>query len=154
MLSPFCMICATAIWAMRNRMDDLVDTEAMTSEVYARFQQLSAQQRSRSTRWASATAVMALCASSPAVSIQLAEAVWHWMLLLAGCAVAVSIYGYMVANYWERQIWAYRSQQKLQRKRAQEREALANVLRTSTKPIDGRMDWTDGPELEIRRHDH
>ncbi len=32
MATPFCMMCATVVWAMRDRLDEAFDTEQMTSQ--------------------------------------------------------------------------------------------------------------------------
>lgn len=154
MVSPFCMLCATAVWAMRDRIDDAADTELMSSSEYRQFEVLVSKHRTRSTSWAAATAVMALLASGPAVSNQLIGPVWHGMVLLSGAAVGCAIYAYLLANYWETQIRSYKSQQRLAEKKRREREQLLDEIRagTGTLSVSG---WIDGPPLnQPTRHQH
>lgn len=146
MVSPFCMLCATAVWAMRDRIDDAVDTEVMSSSEYQQFEGLVSKHRSRSTSWAAATAVMALLASGPAVSNQLIGPIWHGMVLLSGAAVGCAIYAYLLANYWEAQIRTYKSRQRLAEKQRREREQLLNEIRAGTGTLHG-SGWIDGPTL-------
>lgn len=154
MVSPFCMLCATAVWAMRDRIDDAVDTEVMSSEEYRQFEKLVAKHRARSTSWAAATAVMALLASMPAVSNQLMGPIWHWMVLSCGAAVGSAVYAYLLANYWETQIRAYKGRQKLARKQQSERERLMQEMQAGAGPLSG-SGWVEGPTIASKgRLDH
>ena len=154
MVSPFCMLCATAVWAMRDRIDDAADTELMSSSEYRQFEVLVSKHRTRSTSWAAATAVMALLASGPAVSNQLIGPVWHGMVLLSGAAVGCAIYAYLLANYWETQIRSYKSQQRLAEKKRREREQLLDEIRAGAGTLRG-SGWIDGPPLNPpTRHQH
>lgn len=154
MASPFCMICATAVWAMRDRIDDVVDTELMSAIEYQQFERLVSAHRTRSTTWAATTAMMALLASAPAVSSQLAGPIWHWMVLACGAAVGSAVYSYLLASYWETQIRAYKNRQKLADKQRRERELLMEEMRAGSGSLSG-SGWVQGPTLNPpTRHHH
>ncbi len=146
MSSPFCMLCATAVWAMRDRIDDAVDTELMSSSEYRRFDEIVRKHRAKSTFWAAITAVMAMLASGPAVSNQLIGPIWHGMVLLSGAAIGVAIYAYLLANYWENQIQGYKSQRRLSDKQRRERNQLLEDISANAGTLKG-SGWIDGPTL-------
>jgi hypothetical protein len=147
MASPFCMMCATAVWAMRYRIDDVVDTEQMSSSEYQRFERLVSAHRAKSTYWAACVALMALLASTPAVSSQLAGSVWHWMILSCGAASGCAVYAYLLACHWETQIQAYRNQQKLSDKQQREKKALMEEINAGVGLHSGRG-WEQGPTFD------
>lgn len=152
MAAPFCMICATSVWAMRDRLDDAIDTDQMSSNEYARFDQLAAKHRSRSTLWSGAAAVMALLAAAPAISNQLAGPIWHWTVLAAGAAVTCSLYTYQLASYWETQIRAYRSKQKLSAMKRREKQDLLDEIGAGTGSLKEKG-WVEDPPLTtISKH--
>ncbi len=146
MAAPFCMICATSVWAMRDRLDDVIDTESMSSREYARFDQMVISHRARSTRWSGVAALMALLAASPAISNQLAGPIWHWMVLGSGAGVMCSIYTYQIAGHWETQIRAYRTKQKLVSMQRREKQSLLDEIAAGARPPTERG-WVDGPPL-------
>lgn len=153
MASPFCMLCATAVWAMRDRLDDVVDTDAMSSEEFQRFDSLASQHRARSMTWAAISALMALLASGPAVSNQLIGPVWHWMVLGSGAAVGCSVYSYLMANHWEKQIRAYKIQQRIAEKKQREKDSLIENMMIGRGVLRG-DGWVQGPTLSppVRHH--
>jgi hypothetical protein len=154
MASPFCMLCATAVWAMRDRIDDAVDTELMSASEYRQFEQLVSTHRTRSSSWAAVTAVMALLASGPAVSNQLIGPIWHGMVLVSGAAIGCSTYAYLLANYWENQIRAHKGRQRLLEKQRRERERLLEEMRAGAGTLRG-SGWVEGPPLnQPTRHQH
>lgn len=147
MATPFCMMCATVVWAMRDRLDEAFDTEQMTSKEYQRLVDLILMHRSRSAQWAAVTGLMALISSIPAVSNQLIGPVWHWMVLSTGAAIAISIHSYFLANYWDHQVRAFRNVQRLDHKKSAERRSLLESLSLGNTQKSG-VGWADGPELE------
>jgi hypothetical protein len=153
MVTPFCMVCATAVWAMRDRIDDAFDVDHMSAQEYEKAVTLGNQHRRRSTFWAGTSAFMALLSSMPAVSNQLIGPVWHWMLLALGGAVGTSVYAYQLANHWEQQIRAYKSKQRLQLKTKQEKQDLLDALRSSSGPNFG-PGWVQGPALKVSSDIH
>ena len=154
MISPFCMLCATAVWAMRDRIDDAVDIELMSSNEYRQFESLVRKHRNRSTFWAAVTAVMALLASGPTLSNQLIGPIWHGMVLVSGASIGCAIYAYLLANYWETQIRGYKSQQRLAEKQRREREQLLADMRAGQGTLRG-SGWAEGPPMNPpTRHQH
>lgn len=150
MAAPFCMLCATAVWAMRDRIDDSVDTELMSSAEYRNFEKLTSEHRLRSTSWAAGTALLALAASMPAVSNQLMGPIWHWMVLTSGAAVGGAAYSYLLANHWETQIRAYKSRQRLSQKQCSEKEKLIQDMLAGAGTLSERG-WVEGPALSLNR---
>lgn len=146
MATPFCMMCATVVWAMRDRLDDAFETDQMSSQEYQRLVDLVLQHRLRSTHWAAVTGFMALTSSAPAISNQLIGPIWHWMVLSTGCAVSISIYAYLLANYWDHQLRSYRNKQRIENKKRAERKDLLDQL-NQTRPTQGGTGWVNGPDL-------
>ena len=147
MAAPFCMMCATVVWAMRDRLDEAFDVDQMTSLEYQRMVDMVQSHRLRSTFWAALTGLMALISSVPAVSNQLIGPIWHWMVLCTGGAVALSIYAYLLANYWDHQVRAFKNKQRFDRKRSAERKVLLEGL-VPTQSLKHGPGWVDGPDLE------
>jgi len=152
--TPFCMMCATAVWAMRGRLDDMLDKDPMSSSEYKKFVDLNNTHRNKSTFWAAFAAVMALVSSFPAVASQLNGSIWHWMVLASSSAVVASGYAFLLANYWENQIRAYVSKQKLEYKTQAERLALLKTATTAQQSIVMGTGWVDGPELKLPPNRH
>lgn len=148
MATPFCMMCATVVWAMRDRLDEAFDVDRMTSQEYQRMVDLVQSHRLRSTHWAAVTGLMALLSSVPAVSNQLIGPIWHWMVLGTGGAVSISVYAYLLANYWDHQVRAFKNKQRLDEKKRAERMALMEALQSSPTQQSGHG-WVEGSELEV-----
>lgn len=146
MAAPFCMMCATAVWTMRDRMDDTLDLDQMSAQEFRAFTEFSNKQRAMSTRWAGVAAMAALFASAPAVSKELADAVWHWMVIGCGMSVGSAVYSYLLSDYWDKQIRAYRNKQKLEVKRREELKSLQSEI-AGEKTKDIGRGWTEGPGL-------
>lgn len=151
--SPFCTMCATVIWAMRDKLDDAIDTEDMSATVYEKFDAISNAHRNRSTFMASIVALMSLVAAIPAISNQLIGPVWEASVIAASMAVATSIYGYQLANYWDMQIRRYKSQEVLKAKKlAAQNAALAEAAQLES-PLPHvnsvGMGWSNGPSLSV-----
>lgn len=144
--SPFCVMCATAVWGMRDRMDSALDIDQMSSWQFQQYVDLVNRHRARSTGWAAATALMSLLASTPAISNQLVGPVWQWTVIGCAGAVAFSVYAYLLANYWEQQIRAYQNHEKIERKKRQESDELVKELCTPFRSTE--VGWKDGPTLE------
>ncbi len=144
--TPFCMMCATIVWAMRDRLDDAVDMDLMTSQEYQRLIDLSRIQRSRATFWSAITGLMTLVSSFPAVSNQLIGPVWNWMIVGTGGAIAISIYAYLLANHWDHQVREYKNRRRIEGKKRAERQELIERLNES-QPLKSKTGWVDGPSL-------
>ena len=153
--SPFCTMCATVIWAMRDKLEDAVDTEQMSADTFEKFDGLNESHRNRSTFMASLVAVMSLVAAGPAISNQLIGPIWKTSVIAAAMAVATSIYGYQLANYWDLQIRRYKSKQVLQAKKKAAQDVALDEQRTlstpSTQLSNLGMGWSAGPALKDPR---
>lgn len=153
--SPFCTMCATVVWAMRDKLEDAVDTEQMSAVTYQKFDGLNESYRNRSTFMASLVALMSLVAAIPAISNQLLGPIWEASVIAASMAVATSIYGYQLANYWDLQIRRYKSQQILQAKKQSAQDVALDEQRTlstpSTQLSNLGMGWSVGPSLKDPR---
>ncbi len=149
--TPFCMMCTAAVWAMRDQIDGTLDVDGMTAREYQQLLDLNATQRFRSMLLAALTAMMALVASFPAISNQLVGPIWQWTVLAGGGAVSFSVYAYLIANYWEQQIRAYRSKRLLESKRAKEQQELADRLKSTVRPVERQTPpWTERSDLNVR----
>jgi hypothetical protein len=119
-----CLMCATAVWSMRDKLDDKINGEHSSAKEFQDLRRLSAKLRRQAMGRSVRVAICAILAASPTLSFTVTKEIWHWMVLLAGVATAEAIYGYMVANLWEEQLIAYRDRLVLASKRAGERSAL------------------------------
>jgi hypothetical protein len=153
MVSPFCMMCATAVWVMRDRIDDIIDTEQMSSGEYQQFERLVLKHRTRSTYWATSTAMMALVASAPAVSSQLTGVIWQWMVLGCGAAAGGAVHAYLLTRHWETQIRAYRSQKLLSAKQQRERQNLLGEIAAGAGSLSD-TGWIESPPLDPPARHH
>lgn len=152
--TPFCMMCATAVWAMRGRLEDTLDTDLMSSFEYKNFVGLNNTHRNKCTFWATFAAVMALVSSFPAVASQLIGSIWHWMVLASCIAVFTSVHAYLLANHWENQIRAYVNKQKLDLKAKAEKQTLLASAAAPSLPLPIDTGWTDGPGLKTSPNHH
>ncbi len=150
MAAPFCVACATTVWVMRNKLDESLDVSSMNSQQYQKLMALSKQQRSRSIKLSACTMIAASVASSPAVSEQLAGFVYQWSVILAFCAVGFSVYAYMFAEQWDRQIQEKKRNDLLAFKKRQEMDELSQSLESPATGIhDKNTGWSEGPELHL-----
>lgn len=140
--SSFCLLVAGAVWALRDRLDDVLEDVQCTAAEYALLMENASRQRRRFVRRAGRVAICALVAASAAVSDQLTKTVWHWMVLGGGLAVGEAVYSYMLANSWDEQIRAMRSKKQFEARRKAEIDQLVERLSkpaaTPSQPAD---DW-------------
>ena len=127
-MAPFCLLCAGAVWGMRDKLDAAMDGEHMDAQTYARAIAVAGQQRTRFMRCAVRVSLWSLVAASAAISQQLVGTVWHWMVILCGVAVADSAFSYLLANSWDEQLRAFRSKKVLASKRRSEQLELADRI--------------------------
>ena len=150
MAAPFCVACATTVWVMRDKLDEALDVNSMNSHQYQKLMELSKKQRFRSIKLSACTMIAASLASSPAVSEQLAGFVYQWSVILAFCAVGFSMYAYMFAEQWDRQIQDKKRNDLLALKKLQEMDELSQSLESSATKIDHKTTgWNEGPELHL-----
>jgi hypothetical protein len=153
--SPFCMLCATAVWAMRDKAELAFTSDSLNSAEYLRAQNIENNLRHRSTLLAAQTAFSALIAATPAMSNQLIGPVWQIMVLGCGCAVAFAIYAYLISSFWEYQIRAQRSKEVFGRKQVSEQKELTEYVEKSAKNSSTLFPgWTEGPQLQSKKIDH
>lgn len=156
--APFCMLCATAVWAMRDKADLAFLNESITAEEYLKASSLERTLRRRSTYLAARTCIAALFAAMPAISNQLIGPVWQAMVLAGGGAVGFAVHAYLVADHWDHQLRAHRSQDIYIRKRAEERQALINDIErgafSGSSSANFPPSWIDGPVLRTPGQDH
>lgn len=109
-LSPFCTMCATLVWASREKIDDLIEPHNLSSDEYDRLVDLSQEHRSRIFFWAPLTMVYALVAAVPAIVSQFDMKISVLMAVCAGGAVGGAIYSYLLANAWDEQTRRFKSE--------------------------------------------
>ena len=141
---PFCMVCATAAWAMRDKADEIFDGESLSAHAFKAARKTASRMRQRGMRRAALVAVYALIAGSPAISSQLSSAIWQWMVLLAGIAVTESIYSYLLVNSWDEQLRDWKDGQQIQQRERNELQNLVDRVQLSKAeqhpPLSG---WTN-----------
>lgn len=155
--APFCMLCAAAVWAMRDKADLAFLSDSLSAEEYKNASKLESQLRSRSTALAARTCIAASLASTAAVSNQLIGPVWHWMVLAGGAAAGYSVYAYLIAEHWDWQLRAHQSQEIYKRKRAEERAQLIADIERGAVPTDSTSllpSWQEGPTLKAVKDAH
>jgi hypothetical protein len=122
--APFCLLCAGAVWGMRDKLDAAIDGGNMDAEEYRRTVHRASGERRRFMRTAAWVAVCACAAAGPAISVQLTQTMWHWMVLAAGVGVGESAFSYLLANRWDEELRAFRARRLIAAKEADERRAL------------------------------
>lgn len=132
---PFCMVCATAAWSMRDKADDVFDGEDLDAQAFKAARKAAAHMRQRGMYRAAWVAIYALIAGSPAISSQLSSTVWQWMVYLSGAAVAESIYAYLLVNSWDEQLRSWKDNQQIQEREQRELQDLVNRVKLSK--VDG-----------------
>lgn len=122
--ASFCLLCAGAIWSMRDKADMVLEGDHLRAREFKMARQSAGVLRRRSTWRAALVAICALAAASPAVAQQLAGAMWHWMVLVGGIGVGEAAYGFLLANAWEDALRSHRDSMLQQAKENDERTAL------------------------------
>ncbi len=107
--APFCMLCAGAVWALRDKAEDRLLPDTDDRAAIARAQKVVAGLQQRFLPRAAWTAVAAVLAGGPATSHQLVGTVWQWSVFCAGLAVSEAAYSYLLASSWDRQLRAERA---------------------------------------------
>lgn len=131
MVPPFCMMCATSIWSMREQITEMLDPGMMRAEEYARFTTFASQRREEVTRltaWVTVAASLAFIAPSAHL---MDGVIRGWMVLLCGAALGFSLFSYVRATHWERQTREYRDKRRIEYKRLMEKEQLINDIDSS-----------------------
>lgn len=150
--APFCMLCATAIWSMRDKVESAMDPEYMDAGEFRETRATHRKIRARSMKHAAITVVCALAAAGPAISHQLLGYIYHWMLLMAGAGTAQAAFGYLLANSWETQLMEYRERLVQRAKDREAKSSLENAIRRSEPTPGGFPGWTDVADELKRPH--
>lgn len=141
--ASFCLLCAGAVWSMRDKTDDALSGEHLGADAFRRERIAAAAMRKRCTWRAALVAVCALAAASPAISHQLAGTVWHWMVLACGAGVGEAAYSFLLVGAWEDQLRARRDRQIEAAKEAEARAALFERLTSAQRsPSTSSPGWT------------
>lgn len=150
--TPFCTMCATLVWASREKIDALLDPQALTSSEYEHLTSLSESHRIRSLIWASSAMLFALIASIPAIAFQFDLSINKFMVIASGAAVGSSIYSYLLANSWDAQARRFKAKRVFAAMRRIELEELSNDVSKSAELDDELLSqighgWQKGPGL-------
>lgn len=147
--APFCIVCATAVWAMRDKSDLGFLSDTLNSEEHKKAQNLEISLHKRTTKLAALSVLSAFGAAGPTIASELVGTIWPWMVVASGCGVAFSVYAYLLANHWEYQIRAQKSRTTYEYMRSRERlELIAAGSRgtPATTDVDLQRGWIEVPD--------
>jgi hypothetical protein len=153
--TPFCMTCAAFVWAMRDKAGNFLINDQLSSEQYrvARRQEDAVHRRSMAL--ATATAFAGLFSSFPTLSKELLDAIWQWMVIGSSMSVAFSVYAYLLAYSWDRELRTYRDKKQIEYKTTVERRVLFERIEREQRIQTGTaQNWSEGPSLEITPTTH
>jgi len=154
--ASFCLLCAGAIWAMRDKADMVSSGEHLSAQAFKQARRVSKSLRHRSTWRASWVAACALIAASPAISQQFAGAIWQWMIIGTGLGIGEAVYGFLLANAWEEQLRDRRDEAQLKVKELAERMQLISRLElpSNIPPVEkrGLIQMTGSSGLHYKPH--
>lgn len=144
-----CIMVMSAVWGMRNSISSGISGDTLSAITYQkRLRPLIASHRSKAIFYTALSATMALLAASPAISIQLTNTVWQWMVLAGGGAIGFVVYAFLLVNYWEHQIQIQKELMQYQAKKKKEQDELLSVLSTTVhSTFTSPQGWSDGPSL-------
>lgn len=128
---PLALVCATTIWSMRDKADSSLDGEFVDAAAFKRQRLAARLLRRKFAARAAWVLFAALLAVGPAVASNVANNIWHWMVLLAGAGLAEAFYGYLLAASWDEELRAHRDRLALERKRHDERQQLLARMEAS-----------------------
>lgn len=143
---PFCMVLASAVWALRDKADGTLDGEHLDASAYHQARLAAAKVRARSVRYAALTAFCGVLAAGPSISMQLSKVVWEWSVYIAGIGVGEAVFCYLLAAGWDDQLrsWKEHDVLRLRQKLAQEsllaRASQSSVVTTTTASKLNRID--------------
>lgn len=147
---PFCMVMASAVWALRDKADDTLDGENLDASAYRQARRAAAQVRARSVRYAALAAFCGILAAGPSVSMQLSKVIWEWSVYTAGLGVGEAVFCYLLAAGWDDQLRAWKERDALKLRQQQAQEALlARAFKSSvvTSKTASKLNRIDGELL-------
>lgn len=142
--APFCMLCAGAVWSLRDKAEDRLVPDGDDRAAIARAQRVVASLQQRFLPRAAWTAVAAVLAGGPATSQQLVGTVWQWSVLCAGLAVSEAAYSYLLASSWDQQLRAERVARADAALRDRERMEVLRAAYPDLDPQASIQSWTRG----------
>lgn len=145
-----CLFCIGGVWAMRGKADAYLQDEGADAQGLERRQIALEQVWRRSLVLCLVLAICTLPVTGVLLTKQLTHAVYQWMVIGSGIAVAACGYGLWIATEWERQLRAFRHSTVLERKRRDERAALAQKIRLDDQAPESSMRWTVGDPALLR----
>ncbi|MDB5820415.1 MAG: hypothetical protein JWQ11_4055 [Rhizobacter sp.] len=125
---PYCLLCATAVWSLRDKADSALAADHLDVQAYRQRREAARRLRARFLSRAAGLALCALAAASPAFASQLAHAVWQWMMVAAGAAVGEAAYGFLLAHAWNEQLRLAKEADVERHRTTQEHDALVKAL--------------------------
>lgn len=128
LVSTFCMVCATAIWGMRDKAGLLTSVEGINSVQLKKRIQNEKTVLSRSAGLAVIVCICSLVASMSAISHQFGGAVKEWMAIVGGIACGISVFSYLVASQWDQQLRSIYNSDLIKQKEIFERARVVDRL--------------------------
>jgi hypothetical protein len=125
---PFCLLCATAVWSLRDKADTALAADHLGAHDYRLHRDAAQRLRARFLSRAVWLSVCALAAAGPALASQLSHAVWQWMALASGIATGEAAYGFLLAHAWNEQLRLAREADVARSRAVQEHAALVDAL--------------------------
>lgn len=145
-----CLFCIGGVWAMRGKADAYLHDEGADAQGLERRHEALGQVWRRSLLLCVALAVATLPVAGVLFTKQLTREVHQWMVIATGVAVAASGYGLWLAAEWERQLRAFRHSSVLERKRREERAALAQKIKLDDPLPGSSMRWSVGDPAQLQ----
>lgn len=151
--SSFCLMCAAAVWGMRDKSAVLTAAEGtMTARQFAQRALAEDKMIQRSTVVAAIVALCALAASSTILAQQFKAPIWEWMAAGGGAATGAAAFGYLLANSWEVQLRQLKYADTLEQKKISERNQVLERLAVQVKDSDAIPYWAE-PKGELTKMD-
>jgi hypothetical protein len=125
---PFCLLCATAVWSLRDKADAALAADQLVARDYRLQRNAAHRLRSRFLSRSVWLALCAIAAAGPALASQLAHAVWQWMTVAAGAATGEAAYGFLLAHAWNEQLRLARDADEARARATKEHTALVHAL--------------------------
>lgn len=149
-LTPFCMLCAGAVWALRDKAEDRLIPATGDSADFERVFRVVNDLRQQFAPLAARTALLALVAAGPAMSAQLTRTIWEWSVYAAAVAAAEASFAYLLASTWDEQLRSERARRIVEALREAERIQLLQRLYPNQGDGSEVGDWQPGRQSLVR----
>lgn len=152
LVAPFCVMCATVIWAMREKIDDVINLEELEPEKFDSYINLINSHRIRSLKYTISTLFLSLGAAMPTIAVQVGFSTNIWMCAFAGASVGASIYNVLIANSWDEKFRAERNKSLFKALKNKRKKDIEEELDESDNFRNKYADkvgpgWKDGGEI-------